>query len=75
MHHAAERDEEIRRDGDLGLNTEMRTDAHKHSEVRSTAMNFMTDLDEPRVHEPCEIASQARIGHLNLRVASVKPLE
>jgi hypothetical protein len=27
MHHAAERDEEIRRDGDLGLNTQMRTDA------------------------------------------------
>jgi hypothetical protein len=32
-------------------------------------MNFMTDLDEPRVHEIYEIASQARIGHLNLRVA------
>jgi hypothetical protein len=29
-------------------------------------MNFMIDLDEPRVHEICEIASQARIGHLNL---------
>jgi hypothetical protein len=66
MHHAAERDEDIGRDGDLGLNTHMRTDAHKHSEVRSTAMNFMIDLDEPRVHEICEIASQARIGHLNL---------
>jgi catechol-2,3-dioxygenase len=71
MHHAAERDEEIRRDGDLGLNTQMRTDAHKHSEVRSTAMNFMADLDEPRVHETCEIASLARIGHLNLRVADL----
>jgi hypothetical protein len=51
MHHAAERDEEMRRDTDLRLNTQMRTDAHKHSEVRSTAMNFMTDLDESR--EPC----------------------
>jgi serine phosphatase RsbU (regulator of sigma subunit) len=35
MHHAAERDEEIRGDGDLCLNTQMRPDAKTICELLS----------------------------------------
>jgi catechol 2,3-dioxygenase len=34
-------------------------------------MNFITDLEQPRVPDSCGIASRERIGHLNLRVTDL----